>query len=90
LLGFLSGAVWGIGALASFVAATPKGDTHLSAPLGSLLGQGGPIVAALWGLLVWKEFKDGDTRVKAFAALMLVLFAGGLLAFSYAPVWSKP
>jgi len=90
-LGFVSGVVWGIGAMASFVALTPKGDTHLDAPMGPLLGHAGPIVAALWGLLVFKEFKSGDTRVKAFAVLMLVLLAGGLLAFSYAPVWSaKP
>jgi glucose uptake protein len=89
--GVLGGAVWGIGALASFVAATPKGDAHLGAPLSPLLGQAGPIVAVLWGLLVFKEFKGGDTRVKAFAALMLVLFAGGLVAFAYAPLWApKP
>jgi len=89
--GLVSGAIWGIGALAGFVVATPKGDVHLGAPLGPLVGQAGPIVAALWGLLVWKEFKGGDTRVKAFAALMLVLFAGGLAVFSWAPLWAaKP
>ena len=89
-LGALAGAVWGIGALASFVAATPKGDTHLSGPLGSMLVQAAPIVAALWGLLIWKEFKGGDTRVKAFGALMLVFFAGGLAFFSYAAGSVKP
>jgi glucose uptake protein len=89
--GLMAGVVWGIGALASFVVATPKGDTHLGAPLGPLLGQAAPLVAALWGLLVWREFKNGDTRVKAFAALTLVLFAGGLVVFSYAPLWApKP
>ena len=55
---------------------TPKGDTHPSGAHRLDTGAGGPIIAALWGLLIWKEFKAGDTRAKAFAGLMLVLFAG--------------
>jgi glucose uptake protein len=86
--GLVGGAVWALGALAAFVVASPKGEIHPSAPLGPILGQAGPIVAALWGLLVWKEFKGGDARVRAFTALMLLLFAGGLVVFSYAPVWA--
>jgi glucose uptake protein len=86
-LGCAAGLVWGIGAIAAFVVATPKGDAHLAAPLGPLLERAAPLVAGLWGLLIWKEFKDGDARVRAFGAIMLVLFAGGLLAFSYAPLW---
>jgi glucose uptake protein len=89
-LGVLSGAIWGIGALASFVVATPKGDTHLSGPLGAILVQAAPIIAALWGLLVWKEFKGGDIRIKAFGPLMLVLFAGAVVVFAYAAVSGKP
>lgn len=91
IFGLLSGAVWAIGALAAFVAASPKGDTHLGAPWGTLLPQAAPIVAALWGMLVWKELKGGDTRVKAFGFITLLLFAGGLALFSYAPLWAtKP
>lgn len=86
-LGFAAGIVWGIGAIAGFVVLTPKGDAHLAAPFGPLLEHAAALVSGLWGLLIWKEFKDGDTRVKAFGAIMLVLFAGGLLAFSYAPLW---
>jgi hypothetical protein len=37
-------------------------------------------------LLYWKEFKAGDVRVKTFAAFMLLLFAGGVVLFSYAAV----
>jgi glucose uptake protein len=84
LLGLLSGAVWGIGAAAVFVANTPKGDAHPSGPIGLMLQQAAPIVAALWGLLIWREFKGGDTRAKAFAGLMLVLFTVGLALFSVA------
>lgn len=81
--GILSGALWGIGALAGFVAATPKGDTHPH-DIVAMLGHAAPLIAAMWGWLVWKEFKAGDVRVKAFAGLMLLLFAGGFLFFSYA------
>jgi glucose uptake protein len=87
--GALSGVVWGIGAVAIFVANTPKGDAHPSGPLALMLQQAAPIVAALWGLLVWREFKGGDTRTKAFAGLMLVFFAGGLAFFSVAAASAK-
>jgi len=89
VLGLLGGVVWGIGALASYVVATPKREIHPSG-LVTMLGQAAPLIAALWGLLIWKEFKGGDARVKAFGALMLVLFAGGLAFFSYAAVSVKP
>ena len=39
---------------------------------------------SVWGLLIWKEFQGGDGRAKAFAGLMLVLFAAGLAFFSFA------
>jgi len=89
ILGILGGAIWGIGALAAFVVGTPKGDTH---PVGlvAMLGHAAPIVAGIWGLLIWREFKAGDGRVKAFGALMLLLFAGGLAMFSYAAMSARP
>jgi glucose uptake protein len=51
-----------------------------------LLNQGVPVVAALWGLLVWREFRGGDMRVKTMSVLMLALFVGGLALLSLAPV----
>jgi glucose uptake protein len=84
LFGALGGAVWGIGAVATFIAHTPKGDVHPTGTLSLILGQAAPIIVGLWGWLIWKEFKAGDVRVKAFAGLMLVFFAGGLTFFSLA------
>jgi len=89
MFGALSGAMWGIGAVAAFVANTPKGDVHPTGPASLLLPQAAPILAALWGWLIWKEFKAGDIRVKAFAGLMLVFFAGGLTLFSLAAMTAK-
>jgi glucose uptake protein len=84
LLGALGGAVWALGAAALFVANTPKGDIRATGSLALFLSHASPIVAALWGLFIWKEFKGSDGRAKAFAGLMLVLFAAGLALFSFA------
>lgn len=84
VLGALGGAFWAAGALAIFVANTPKGDIRPTGSLAAFLSYAAPIVAALWGLLIWKEFKGGDGRAKAFMGIMLVLFAGGLALFSFA------
>jgi glucose uptake protein len=83
VLGWLAGVVWAVGAIALFVANSPKGDTH-PAGLVSTLQLAAPIVAGLWGLLYCKEFKTGDFRVKILGAMMLVLFAGGWAFFSFA------
>jgi glucose uptake protein len=48
------------------------------------MAQGFTLVAALWGVLLWKEFKGADLRVKALAVFMFLLFAGGLLVISQA------
>ena len=89
LMGLVSGAVWGLGALAAFVANTPKGDVHPTGAFPLVLAQAAPILVGLWGWLVWKELKAGDVRVKAFTGLMLLLFAGGLTFFSLAVAAAK-
>ena len=86
--GLLAGAVWCTGALAVLVASPAEqmpGPLRDSRALALALSQGAPLVAALWGLLVWKELRDGDMRVKTMAALMLVLLAGGLALLALAP-----
>jgi glucose uptake protein len=53
------------------------------------LGQGSTLVSALWGLIVWKEFKGASDRVKMLIAVMLVLFISGLAMISLAPLQAK-
>jgi glucose uptake protein len=89
LLGVLGGVLWCGGAVASFAASAAPAQAQLSPALHSLLAQGYPLVAALWGLLAWKEFRGGDTRLKASALIMLVLFAGGLVLISLAPAYVR-
>jgi glucose uptake protein len=53
------------------------------------LGQGSTLVSALWGLIVWKEFKGASDRVRMLIAVMLVLFISGLAMISLAPLQAK-
>ena len=42
------------------------------------LGQGAPMIAALWGIFIWKEFKGSSRTVNILLACMFVLFISGL------------
>jgi glucose uptake protein len=43
------------------------------------LGQGGTMIAAIWGVFVWKEFKGASKGTLAMIAAMFVLFLTGLV-----------
>jgi glucose uptake protein len=85
LLGFLGGGIWILGAVASFVVAS--GDAvHVGPAVSYAMGQGATLISALWGILLWKEFRGADSKTKALLALMLILFALGLTLVSMAPL----
>ena len=44
------------------------------------------VLAALWGIVVFREFRDGDIRVKVLGILMLVLLLCGMAMVDLAPV----
>ena len=71
--GILGGAIWGLGTAFSYIAAGKAG-----AAISYALGQGATMVAALWGLLIWKEFKGASKSVNLMLALMILLFISGL------------
>jgi glucose uptake protein len=72
-IGVLGGIIWGLGTLLSYIAAGKAG-----AAISYALGQGAPMVAALWGVFIWKEFRRDDRRIAALLALMFVFFLAGL------------
>jgi glucose uptake protein len=43
------------------------------------LGQGATLVAALWGLFIWREFRTAPPGTNKFIVLMLAGYAGGLI-----------
>jgi len=75
LVGIFGGLVWGLGTGLSYLAAGKAG-----APVSYALGQGATMVAALWGLLIWKEFKGAPRSVNVMLALMVILFVSGIAA----------
>jgi len=42
------------------------------------LGQGATMVAALWGVFIWKEFKAAPKGTEKLLGLMFVFYAIGL------------
>jgi glucose uptake protein len=77
------GAIWSVGTLAALTAASAE-NVHLLNSLSYGLTEAPALLAFLWGALLWKEFKDGDARVKSLAGLTFMLFALGVILVSLA------
>jgi glucose uptake protein len=89
LLGVLGGVIWCIGAVANFVAASAPGPAQIGPAVSYALGQGATMISALWGLLVWREFRDAGGKTVLFLALMFLCFLVGLGLISVAPIYGK-
>jgi glucose uptake protein len=87
-LGVAGGALWCAGAIANFVGSSAPEAVQVGPAISLALGQGAAMVSALWGLLLWKEFKGADTRVTALVFIMFVLFIAGLALISVAPLYA--
>jgi len=73
LVGVLGGLVWGLGNGINLVAAGKAGPA-----ISYGLGQGATLVSALWGILVWREFKGAPGKAGVLNLAMFVLFLVGL------------
>lgn len=73
LVGILGGAIWCLGTAFSYIASGKAG-----AAVSYALGQGAPMIAAIWGVFIWKEFKGASKGVYGLLALMFCLFVAGL------------
>ena len=69
----LGGAIWCLGTGLNYVSAGTAG-----AAISYALGQGAPLVAAIWGVFIWKEFKGAKKGVNVLLGLMFALFIAGL------------
>jgi len=79
MVGVLGGIIWGVGNSLSLIAAGKAG-----AAISYGLGQGATLVAALWGVFIWKEFKGASKSINFLLAIMFVLFAAGIISIIYA------
>ena len=73
LVGMLGGCIWCLGTALSYITAGKAG-----ASVSYALGQGAPMVAAIWGVFVWKEFKGSNKTVYTLLGLMFCFFLAGL------------
>jgi glucose uptake protein len=85
-LGVAGGAIWAVGAIANFVAASTPKTVQVGPAISYAIGQGATMISALWGLLVWREFAGASSRVRLLLAVMLILFTAGLALVSMAPL----
>lgn len=79
LVGILGGVIWCIGQSFSMIASEKAG-----AAISYGLGQGATLVSALWGILIWKEFKGAPKVSNQLNMGMFILFIIGLGFLIYA------
>jgi glucose uptake protein len=73
LIGIIGGVIWCIGMSFNIIAsdrATPA--------ISYGLGQGATMIAAFWGVFIWKEFKTAPAGTNKLLALMFVFYLVGL------------
>ena len=70
MLGVLGGCIWGTGMVFNLVAASFTGVA-----ISYAIGQSAPMVAALWGVLAWKEFEGAGSRAQMYLGFMFAFYA---------------
>jgi glucose uptake protein len=71
LIGILGGVIWSIGMTLNIIAAEQAGFA-----ISYGLGQGATMIAALWGVFIWKEFKGAKGVSGLLTAMFLFFFVG--------------
>jgi glucose uptake protein len=79
LIGILGGVIWNVGFSFSMIA---SGKAGFAISYG--LGQGATLVAAIWGVFIWKEFKNAPSGTAPLLALMFAFYIIGLSLVIYA------
>jgi glucose uptake protein len=73
LIGILGGIIWCMGMSLSIIASGKAGPA-----VSYGLGQGATVVAALWGIYVWREFDRAPVGTKSLLNIMLLLYIAEL------------
>jgi len=79
LLGLAGGFIWGVGTVFNLVAASFTGVA-----ISYAIGQSSPMVAALWGVFAWHEFRGANGRAKAYLALMFLFYVLAIVSIARA------
>ena len=78
-IGLLGGIIWMVALICNVVASGVAGPAVSYA-----LGQGATLVAAIWGVFIWKEFRDAPAGTMPFVILMFIGYASGLVLIGLA------
>jgi glucose uptake protein len=73
MVGILGGMIWNLGMSLSIIA---SGAAGFAISYG--LGQGATLVAAIWGVFIWKEFKTAPAGTSTLLTAMFAAFVIGL------------
>ena len=73
-IGILGGAIWMLALSFNVIASGVAGPA-----ISYALGQGATLVAALWGLVIWHEFRAAPPGTGKYLALMLAGYTAGLI-----------
>jgi glucose uptake protein len=79
LVGILGGLIWNIGMSFSIIASGAAGPS-----ISYGLGQGATMIAAFWGVFIWREFRNAPPRTNRLLASMFVCYIVGLGLIVYA------
>ena len=77
MTGVLGGVIWMTGMVLSFMAAGAANPA-----ISYALSNAAPVVAILWGVLIWKEFKGAPKGTNTLLVIMFTLFLAGLVAIT--------
>ena len=79
-LGLLGGAIWGTGTVFNFVAAR-----FVGLPISYAIGQASPMIATLWGVFAFHEFRGARRKSWLYLAIMFAAYlcALTLIALAY-------
>ncbi len=72
--GILGGMIWCLGMVVSFMAVGAANPAIAYA-----LSNAAPVVAMIWGIFVWKEFKDADSTTIRYLVIMFSFYIIGLI-----------
>ena len=73
ITGILGGMIWCVGMTFSIIASEKAGPA-----ISYGLGQGAVLVAAMWGVFIWKEFKAAPRGTNGYLVAMFACFVVGL------------
>ncbi len=89
ILGVLAGFLWLGAVIAGLLADQAPTAVQPAQALNFILGHAAPVIAALWGVLIWRENSAAPMKVHMMTAAMVVLMLAGLGMIGLSPEYGR-